>query len=50
MKLTAGAANLLVAAGDRSDRLKRRTAALDLRAAMSPDGKALKDLLRLLER
>jgi len=50
MKLTAGAANLLVAAADRADRMKRRTAMLDMRAAISPDGKALKDLLRLLEK
>lgn len=50
MKLTAGAADLLVAAFSRSDRAKRRMALHDARIVAEPDGKRLTDLLRKLDR
>lgn len=50
MKLTAGAANLLVEAADRSDRARRRAALADARAAIEPDGKRYNETMKLLGR
>lgn len=50
MKLTAGAANLLIEAIGRSERAKRRSALFDLRVAAMPDGKAYADMMNALDR
>lgn len=49
MRLTPAAANLLVIAGDRADRMRRRARLVDMRACLQPDGKQLTQLLRDLK-